>query len=147
MDGYGPRDGHPSIVWTRRRFRNSIGGMNLLLRLLVNAAALWVATRVVSGITWTGPWWGLVAVALVFGAVNAIIRPVFALFTFPFLVLSLGLFTFVTNALMLWVTALVAQRLGFAFGVAGVWPAVWGALLVSVTSAVLSFLVIDEDDD
>lgn len=120
--------------------------MKLLLRLLVSAAALWVATRVVSGITYAGPWWGLLAVALVFGVVNAIIRPVFALFTFPFLVLSLGLFTFVTNALMLWVTSLAAQRLGFAFRVAGVWPALWGALLVSITSAVLSFLLIDEDD-
>lgn len=121
--------------------------MRLLLRLLINAAALWLATRVITGLSWQGPWTGLLVVTLVFGVVNAIIRPLFSLFTFPFLILSLGLFTFVTNALMLWLTSVVAQRLGFAFTVAGFWPAVWGAVLVSVTSGVLSFVLIDDDED
>jgi putative membrane protein len=121
--------------------------MRLLLRLLINAAALWLATRVITGLSWQGPWTGLVVVALVFGVVNAIIRPLFSLFTFPFLILSLGLFTFVTNALMLWLTSLVAQRLGFAFTVVGFWPAVWGALLVTITSGILSFVLIDDEED
>lgn len=121
--------------------------MQLLLRLAINAAALWLATRVIDGIAWQGPWYGLLAVALVFGVVNAIIRPLFKLFTFPFLVLTLGLFTFVTNALMLWLTSVVAQRMGFQFTVGIFGPAFWGALLVSITSGVLSFVLIDDDDE
>jgi putative membrane protein len=121
--------------------------MRLLLRLGINAAALWLATRVIDGISWQGPWYGLLAVALVFGVVNAIIRPLFKLFTFPFLILTLGLFTFVTNALMLWLTSVVAQRLGFQFTVGMFGPALWGALLVSITSGVLSFVLIDDDED
>ena len=78
---------------------------------------------------------------------NAIIRPLFQLFTFPFLILTLGLFTFVTNALMLWLTSAVAQRLGFQFSVTMFLPAVLGALLVTVTSGVLSFVLIEDDDD
>jgi putative membrane protein len=121
--------------------------MKLLLRLGITAAALWAATRFVDGVAWSGPWWGLLAVALVFGVVNAIIRPLFKLLTFPVLIITLGLFTFVTNALMLWLTSVVAQRLGFSFTVAGFVPALLGALLISVVSGVLSFVLIDEDDD
>ncbi len=121
--------------------------MTLLLRLLINAAALWVATRVVTGIGYRGEILGLVGVALVFGVVNAVIRPIAKLFTFPVLILTLGLFTFVLNAAMLWLTSVVAQRLGFGFTVAGFGPAFWGALLISVVSGLLSFLLIDDDED
>ncbi len=136
-----------SILWTEPRFRNTIDGMRLLLRLGINAAALWLATRILDGIAYAGPWWGLLAVALVFGVVNAIIRPLFKLFTFPFLILSLGLFTFVTNALMLWLTSVLARQLGFSFTVSGFKAAVLGALLVSIASGVLSFVLIDDEDD
>ncbi len=121
--------------------------MTLLLRLVINAAALWLATRVVDGLAWQGTVLGLGAVALVFGLVNAIIRPIVRLFTFPFLILTLGLFTFVVNGAMLWLTSVLAQRMGFGFTVAGFWPAVWGALFISIVSGVLSFLLIDDDDD
>ncbi len=121
--------------------------MNLLLRLLINAAALWVATRVVTGIRWEGALYGLVGVALVFGVVNAVIRPIAKLFTFPVLILTLGLFTFVLNAGMLYLTSVVAQRLGFGFTVSGFRAAFWGALLISVVSGLLSFLLIDDDDE
>ncbi len=121
--------------------------MTLLLRLLINAAALWVATRVVTGIGYHGEILGLVGVALVFGVVNAVIRPIAKLFTFPVLILTLGLFTFVLNAAMLWLTSIVALRLGFGFTVAGFRPAFWGALLISIVSGLLSFLLIDDDED
>jgi len=121
--------------------------VKLLLRLGITAAALWAATHFVNGVSYAGPWWGLLAVALVFGVVNAIIRPLFKLLTFPVLILTLGLFTFVTNALMLWLSSVVAQRLGFSFTVSGFVPALLGALLISVVSGVLSFVLIDEDDD
>ena len=121
--------------------------MSFLIRLLVNAAALWVATRFVTGVTYTGALMPIIGVALVFGIINAIIRPILKLFTFPLLILTLGLFTFVLNGLMLWLTSSVSGRLGLGFHVDGFWPAFWGALVVSIVSAVLGSLVRERDED
>ena len=121
--------------------------MPFLIRLLVNAAALWVATRFVTGVTYTGALLPLIGVALVFGAVNAIIRPILNFFTFPLLILTLGLFTLVLNGLMLWLTSSVSGRLGLGFHVSGFWPAFWGALVVSIVSAVLGAVVRERDED
>ena len=115
-----------------------------VIRLLVNAAALWVATRLVPGVTYSGEWLPFLGVALVFGIVNAWIRPVAKLLTFPLILLSLGLFLFVINGLMLWVTSRLSVALGLGFHVAGFWPAFWGALVVTLTSAVLSTFVTEE---
>ena len=78
--------------------------MYFLLRLLINAAALWVAIRLLDGIDHRGSWWSLLVVALVFGALNASVRPLLKLLSLPLLVLTLGLFIFVINALMLLLT-------------------------------------------
>ena len=121
--------------------------MSFLIRLLVNAAALWVATRFVTGVTYAGALLPIVGVALVFGVINAIIRPILKFFTFPLLILTLGLFTFVLNGLMLWLTSSVSGRLGLGFHVDGFWPAFWGALVVSIVSAVLGALVRERDED
>ena len=121
--------------------------MSFLIRLLVNAAALWVATRFVTGVTYTGALLPIIGVALVFGVINAIIRPILKFFTFPLLILTLGLFTFVLNGLMLWLTSSVSGRLGLGFHVDGFWPAFWGALVVSIVSAVLGSLVRERDED
>lgn len=115
--------------------------MRLLVRLLVNAAALWVATRVVPGISYVGGVGGLLGVALVFGIVNAFVRPVLELLSLPVLVLTLGLFTFVLNALMLWLTGTLARSLGIGFRVEGFGAAFLGALVVSVVSFLLSMFV------
>jgi putative membrane protein len=117
--------------------------MHFILRLLINAAALWVATRLVPGITYRGPWYLLMGVALVFGVLNASVRPLLKLLTFPLLILTLGLFTFVTNALMLWLTSWVSGLLGLGFHVDDFWPAFLGALVVSVVSLLLSIFVSD----
>ena len=79
--------------------------MHVLLRLLINAAALWVATRLVSGISYTGDGVALFGVALVFGVLNVLIKPVLFVLSIPFLILTLGLFTFVLNAVMLLITS------------------------------------------
>jgi putative membrane protein len=121
--------------------------MSFLIRLLVNAAALWVATRFVTGVTYSGAVMPLIGVALIFGVINAIIRPILKFFTFPLLILTLGLFTFVLNGLMLWLTSSLSSRLGLGFHVDGFWPAFWGALVVSVVSAVLGALVRERDDE
>ncbi len=112
--------------------------MELVLRLLLNAAALWVATRIVSGITWNGGWVGFLGVALVFGVVNAFVKPVLALLSIPFILLTLGLFLLVINALVLWLTSAIAGAVGLGFRVEGFGAAFLGALVVSVVNLVLS---------
>lgn len=118
--------------------------MGFVLRLLVNAAALWVATRVVPGVTYSGDVLPFVGVALVFGIVNAIIRPITKLLTLPIILVTLGIFIFVINGLMLWLTSSIAASLGLGFRVAGFWAAFFGALVVSIVSTVLSILVRDQ---
>jgi len=118
--------------------------VRFILRLLINAAALWVATRLVPGVTYTGGWVPFLGVALVFGIVNAYIRPVTKLLTFPIIFLTLGLFSFVINGLMLWLTGALSDALALGFHVRGFWPAFWGALVVSLVSTLLSFFVVDE---
>lgn len=115
-------------------------------RLAINAAALWVATRLVSGISYTGEWPWLLAVALVFGFLNVLVRPVLMLLTFPFFIVTLGLFTLVLNAFMLWLTSVTSEALGLGFHVAGAIPAFLGALVVSVVSFGLSLFVPSGDD-
>jgi len=119
--------------------------MHVLLRLLINAAALWVATQLVSGITYTGDGVSLLGVALVFGVLNVLIKPVLFLLSLPFVILTLGLFTLVLNALMLLLTAAASDALGLGFSVAGFVPALKGALVVTIVSFGLSLLVSDGD--
>jgi putative membrane protein len=115
--------------------------MHFLLRLLVNAAALWVAIQIVPEIDFQGHWLSLLVVALVFGVLNASVRPMLKLLTLPLLILTLGLFTFVINALMLWLTGWVSGLLNLGFHVGGFWPAFLGGLVVSIISLLLSLFV------
>jgi putative membrane protein len=115
--------------------------MHFLVRLLINAAALWVATHIVPGIAYQGRWTSLLIVALVFGVLNASVRPLIRVLTLPLLILTLGLFTLVINALMLMLTGWFSDRLNLGFHVAGFWPAFWGGLVVSIVSLTLSIFV------
>jgi putative membrane protein len=117
--------------------------MPFLIRLLVNAAALWVATRLVPGVTYSGGWVPILGVALVFGVINAVIRPVARLMALPVVVLTLGLFLLVINGFMLWLTSALSDALGLGFHVRGFWAAFWGALVVSIVSTLLSFVLTD----
>jgi putative membrane protein len=119
--------------------------MSILLRLIVNAAALWVATQLVPGVTYTGGALPFFGVALVFGVVNTFIRPVAKLLTFPLIIVTLGIFIFVINGLMLWLTSRLSAALGLGFHVAGFWPAFWGAVVVTIVSTLLSLIVRDGD--
>ncbi|MEW6338937.1 MAG: phage holin family protein [Acidobacteriota bacterium] len=119
----------------------------LVLRWLIAAAALFVAAKLVPGITVEGNSWAAFAVmALVLGLVNAVVRPLLKLLTCPLILLTLGLFLLVINALMLLLASWLAQAVGFGFHVSGFWPAFWGALIVSVVTMVLSVFVKDEKD-
>src|SRR5262245_63617501 len=115
--------------------------MPLLVRLLVNAAALWVATRIVTGVTYSGAVLPFLGVALVFGVVNALIRPLLKFVTFPIIILTFGIFALVVNGLMLWLTSALSGRLGLGFHVSGFGAALWGALVVSIVSTLLGLFI------
>ena len=102
--------------------------MRFLARLLVNAAALWVATRIVPGVTYSGGVVPMLAVALVFGVVNAVIGTATKILTFPIILLTLGIFILVINGLMLMLTSGLSSALGLGFHVSGFWAAFWGEI-------------------
>ncbi len=126
--------------------------MRFLLRLLANAAALAIATFIFSGITLTAGSMttkvlSLVVVAFIFGIVNAIVKPIFALFTAPLLLLTLGLFLLVINAFMLMLTSWLSGLVGLSWHVEGFWTALGGALVVSIVSFILNAFVPDKNDN
>ncbi|MGM9524927.1 MAG: phage holin family protein [Peptococcaceae bacterium] len=109
---------------------------HLIVKILVNAAALMMTSTLIDGIYVDG-WGAVIIAAIILGIVNAIIRPLLVLFTLPLNVLTLGLLTFVINGLMLKLTAAVVG----GFDVVGLWPAIVGSVILSVVSTVLSWLV------
>lgn len=121
--------------------------ISILVRLIVNGLALWVATEIIDGVTVTADSTSnqiitLLGVALIFGIINAVIKPIVTLLSLPLLILTLGLFTLVVNALMFWLTSWIADRLDVPFHVDGFfWEAVLGALVVSFVSWVLNLLL------
>jgi len=115
--------------------------MKILIRLLINAAALWVAVQLVSGVSFSGDGRMLLVVALIFGALNAALKPLLIILTLPFMLITLGFFTFVLNALLLWTTSAVSGAIGLGFHVEGFGAAFVGALVVSVVSLMLSVFV------
>lgn len=123
----------------------------LLLRLLGNAIALYAATTLIDGIQFgaggEGDFGGLVAVTLIFGAVNAIIKPIVRLATCPVYLVTLGLFTFVVNALMLLLTGWLAALFNVDFQIDGFGPAFRGAIVVSLVSFFLSLIISAKNND
>ena len=115
--------------------------MPFVIRLLVNAAALWVATEVVPGVSYNGGIAPFLGVALIFGLVNATLGPITKVLTCPLILLTLGLFALVVNGLMLWLTSSLSQSFGWGFQVSGFWPAFFGGLVVSIVSALLSISI------
>lgn len=120
----------------------------LLVRLAINAVALAVAAWLVPGVGFGASGEGsivpVLVVALIFGIVNALIKPLIQLATCPFYVLTLGLFTLIVNALMLWLTAAIAGALEQPFFVSGFGPALFASIIISIVSALLSMFLDDE---
>jgi putative membrane protein len=121
-----------------------------VLKTLANAVALGVAVWLINGITLTGTSTPqkiltLVLVALVFGVVNWLVKPVVKLLSFPLFILTLGLFTFVVNALMLLLTSYLAGKLSLDFHVNGFLPALIGGLVVSIVAWAMHVILPDED--
>ncbi|OON79235.1 phage holin family protein [Streptomyces tsukubensis] len=124
---------------------------NFLVKTIANAAALAVAVWLLDDITLTGGSTGtkaitLIIVALVFGLVNFLVKPVVKVLTFPLFLLTLGLITLVVNALMLLLTSWLAGVLDLDFHVHGFWTAVLGGLIISVVSWALHAVLPDDRD-
>ncbi|RVW01152.1 phage holin family protein [Rhodococcus xishaensis] len=125
--------------------------MTFVIRLVINAFAIWLASQWVSGIeiARSGEGTGadvliVLGIALVFTAVNAFVKPIVKLLSLPLLILTLGLFTLVINALMLLLTSWISSQTDWGLSVDGFWTAVWGALIISLVNVVLSALVPDK---
>lgn len=123
----------------------------LLLRLVINAVAIYVTVLFVPGVGFSGEGVevsSLLMVALIFGLVNAVIKPIVAFFTCPFYILTLGLFTFIVNAAMLLLTEQIAGFIGAGgFRVENFMAALIGGIVISVVSTLLSIFISDDEDD
>ena len=124
--------------------------MRFLIRVLASAAALAVATAVVPGIelttaSVTSKVLTLLGVALIFGVINAVLKPIVKIVGCLFYILTLGLIALVVNALLLWLSSWLAGKLNLPWHVTGFWPAFWGALIISIVSWLLSILIRDPD--
>jgi putative membrane protein len=114
---------------------------SLLVRWLINTLALYVAVRVMPGFRFDGGPWALLAVAALFGIVNSALRPILTVLTCPLVLVTLGLFTLVINAMLLLFTAWLSSQFGLGLRIAGFWSAFWGGLVIGVVSLLLSLLV------
>ena len=125
--------------------------MKVLLRVLISAAALFVATLVVPGIelragTTLSKVTTLIVVALIFGLVNTVLKPIVKTIGCLFYVLTLGLIGLVVNGLLLWLSSWVAGKLKLPFHITGFWPTFWGAIIVGVVGWLLNLFIGDKKD-
>ena len=121
--------------------------MRLLLRWIASAVAVGAATYFVPGISYDGRITTLFVVALILGLVNAVVRPIVKALACGLIVLTLGLFLFVINALMLLLTEALARHLGYGFEVDGFGAALMGSVVITIVSWLISIILPDGDDD
>jgi len=115
-----------------------------ILRWMINALALYLAVRIVPGIIYEGEWTGFLWLALIFGLLNALLRPILKFFALPLIVLTLGLFTIIINTGLLMLTSFIGQNFGIGFMVDGFLPALLGSLVISLVSIVMGIILHDE---
>lgn len=123
----------------------------LAIKVLVNAVALWVCTLLITGIELGGSAHStriatLIVVALIFGLVNAVLKPLIRTVGCAFYVLTLGLIGLVVNALLFLLVGWISGKLGLPFHVAGFWPAFWGAIVVAIVGFILHLVIPDRFD-
>jgi putative membrane protein len=116
------------------------------LRLVINAVALYAAVALIPAIEPLPgtSWVSYLGLALIFGFLNALVRPLLKFLTCPLIILTLGLFTLVINTLLFWLTGRIGQNFRIGFSVDGFWPAFLGGLIVSIVSVVLTAVFKDE---
>ena len=117
-----------------------------ILRWVINAVALYLAVLILPGIDLRSGIVSIIWLALIFGLVNALFRPLIQLLTCPLIMLTLGLFTIVINTFMFWLTSVIGQSFGLALTISEPvwWNAFLGGLVVSVVSVVLTLILKDE---
>ncbi|WP_227997216.1 phage holin family protein [Nocardia australiensis] len=128
--------------------------MQLLIRLIINGVAIWLAATWVDKIYLFSPDDNgtggkivtLLALAAVFTLVNAFVKPIVKLLSLPLVIVTLGLFLLVINALMLWLTAKISEATEYGLRIDGFWAAVWGGIIIWLVNWVLGILVPDGDD-
>jgi putative membrane protein len=120
--------------------------MKFILRLLINAIALYLAVLIVPGIDLTSNMLSLVGLALIFGLVNALLRPLLKFLSCALIILTLGLFTLVINTFLFWLTSVIGQSFGIALVISDPvwWNAFLGGLVVSIVSVVMTMILKDE---
>lgn len=111
-----------------------------ILRLAINIIAILVAVSLVPGLALQGPWWGLAAVALIFGLINTGIRPLLLLLSLPVVILTLGFFMLIINALMLYLTSWFVEGFGITLQIDSLFSAILGALVISFISTILGLI-------
>lgn len=120
--------------------------MKFLIRWLITSLSIAAAVLIVPGIRIEGTtgWWAVIVMALVLGLLNAVLRPILAMLSCGFIVLTMGLFIFVVNGAVFLASSWVAVNwLNIGFFIDGIWPAIMGSIVVSVVSFVLSLLLVD----
>lgn len=122
--------------------------MQFVIRTVITAVALWVATLIIGGIEVTGAGpvanaFTLLAVALIFGLVNAVLKPIIQVVGCVFYILTLGLIALVVNALLFLLTDWLSDLFNLPFQVDGFWPAFWGAIVVGVVSWLIGLVIPD----
>ncbi|WP_456826768.1 phage holin family protein [Cellulomonas sp. P5_E12] len=121
--------------------------MAFLVRVLINGVAIWLATLILPGLSIVGGDTGwqqlaiILLIALVFGIVNAIVKPIVAILSIPLYILTLGLFTIVVNALMLMLTAWITEATSWGLRIDNFGVACWAGIIIAIVSLVLSVLV------
>jgi putative membrane protein len=115
--------------------------MDRVIGILVTAAAMWVAVQIVPGLDFDGELWKLLLVAVIFGLVNAFIRPILLIFTLPITIMTLGLFLLVLNALLLLLTCAISTELNLGLTVADFWAALLGSIVISLVGLALSMVI------
>ena len=115
--------------------------MNFVITVVVNTIALWVAVYLLPGLEFSGEWWQWLLLGLIFGVVNAIVKPIARLLTLPLTIITLGLFLFVVNALMLALTSWISGAILSAFTISSFWDAILGAVIISVVGIALNWIL------
>jgi putative membrane protein len=115
--------------------------MGFIISVLVNAAALWVAVQLLDGLDFSGDPLQWLLLALIFGVVNAVVKPILKIFTFPITILTLGLFLLIINAAMLYLTSWLAGALGLTFTISSLLDAILGAIVIAIVGMALNYVL------
>lgn len=118
--------------------------MSLIVKLLVTVLAVWLAVQLVDGLDYSGSWVGLLVIALILAVINAFARPLVTVLSLPIVLLTLGFFLLVINALMFGLTIWISGQLDLGLSSTGFWATFFGALIVTIVSWIAE-AVLDND--